>query len=136
MGRRGTKPQPDSLKLLKGTFEPAKGHEPAVRTLEGQPTCPKWLEGEALEIWHEKLAVYARRGQSVVGCEATLAQYCALEAELVDAWRRKLDIPVAKITAHRIYANEFYDTPASQLVTAKRDNGNRFARNGQHVARA
>ena len=134
MARRGTKPQPDALKLLKGTFEAAKAREQVVNPLEGAASAPKWLRGRGLRLWHEKLAVYARRGQSVVGCEGPLAQYCALEAELIEGYRRKAEVPVAKITAHRIYASEFYDTPASQHVPAKREPSNRFARNGHRPA--
>jgi phage terminase small subunit len=134
MARRGTKPQPDALKVIKGTFEAAKSHQPAVKLLEGTPTPPKWLQGRALELWHEKVAIYQRRGQPVVGCEAALAQYCSLENELIDAYTRQLDIPVAKINAHRIYANEFYDTPASQHVPTRQREENRFARNGQRLA--
>jgi len=43
-------------------------------------------------------------------------------------------VPVALINAHRIYANEFYDTPASQqgaLVQSRPTN--RFAQNGQQA---
>jgi len=46
-------------------------------------------------------------------------------------------VPVALINAHRIYANEFYDTPASQQAAGtKKGDANRFAKNGQPPARA
>ena len=134
MARRGTKPQPDAWKVLKGTFEPSRAGEQVVKPLQGEAIAPKWLKGRARRLWDEKLAVYARRGQTVVGCEGALAQYCSLEAELIDGYTRKVEIPVAKVNAFRIFANEFYDTPASQHAPAKRTTNNRFAANGQRPA--
>lgn len=132
MARCGPKPRPDSVKLLKGTFQPSRARAPIVATLVGDVVPPKWLKGEALKVWREKVAIYAHRSQSVVGCEGSLAQYCGLEADLIDSWKRKVDIPVAKINAHRIYASEFYDTPASQQGPRKKDQeGNRFVGNGR-----
>lgn len=135
--RRGPKATPDSLKVLSGTFRQDRSREPAVPVLQGEPTRPKWLKGPALRIWCEKTAIYERRGQSIVGCEGALAQYCAVEADLIHRWRKGQDVPVALINAHRVYANEFYDTPASQQTGGKKTGSeNRFTRNGQPPARA
>ena len=136
MAKRGTKPQSDELKLLKGTFKPYRERGRVVPELEGEPgEPPKWLDGEALEIWQTKVGIYERRGQSIVGCEGALAQYCAAEAKLIGLYKAKVDVPVPLITAHRVYANEFYDTPASQQAAGtKRAPENRFTRNGQQPA--
>lgn len=134
MARRG-KPKrlPEALKLAKGTAKPSRASAPVVPTLEGEPVRPAWLKGGALKVWNERIEIYRQRGQSVRGLEGTLAQYCATEARLIDLWRRRVDIPVTLINQHRIYANDFYDTPASQQQSAVRAKGddNPFARNGQ-----
>jgi hypothetical protein len=135
MARRGSKPDSDAAKILKGTFRADRSHEPSVVVLTGAPIVPGWLIGVALEVWHEKLAIYEARGQEVRGCEAALAQYCAIEADLIDKWQRRVDIPVALLNAHRIYANEFYDTPASQQAGGKKggQEANPFKNNGKRA---
>jgi hypothetical protein len=119
------------MKIVKGTFRKDRAHAPTVPALDGDPRTPKWLKGAARRIWHEKLADYEDRGQSVRGCEGPLAQYCALEADLIDARRRRIPITVALINAHRIYASEFYDTPASHQGPRAKATGNAFDRNGR-----
>lgn len=134
--KRGAKPLPDAMKIVKGTFQPCRSTEPVVQPLNGPVTPPEWVQGKALELWNEKVRIYERRGQSVVGCESALAQYCQVEADLIDRWQRGKDVPVALINSHRIYANEFYDTPASQHAAgAKKAGENRFAANGRPPAR-
>ncbi|TXL75624.1 hypothetical protein FHP25_13290 [Vineibacter terrae] len=81
----------------------------------GDVVKPAWLRGRAAKLWAEKVAIYAARGQSIVGCEAALAQYCSIEAALIEQYRKKNTPPVAQITAFRILAAEFFDTPASQI---------------------
>jgi len=134
--KRGTKPLPAAKKVLRGTFQPCRARAAVVVPVEaplGPP--PAWLKGSALRLWGEKTAIYARRGQSVVGCESALAQYCQVEADLIRRWQHHADIPVALINAHRIYANEFYDTPASQQGAQLHPRAtNRFAQNGRRPA--
>jgi hypothetical protein len=134
MARRGRKPQSDAMKVLKGTFQPGRRRQRTVTDLSGTIVAPKWLKGQALRVWHEKVAVYEQRGQAIRGCEGALAQYCALEADLIDRRKRRTEIPVALISAHRVYANEFYDTPASQQGPAKKDGSGRFSGNGRPPA--
>src|SRR6187402_89487 len=104
MAKRGRKRQSDELKIVKGTFQPCRSSERVVPVIEGAPgEPPAWLEGDAVEIWHTKCEVYAKRGQSIVGCEGALAQYCAAEAKLIGLYKAKVDVPVPLITAHRVY---------------------------------
>ncbi len=102
------------LKVINGTDQPCRKTVQVVQPIDGEPVRPTWLTGPARRIWDTKLGRYEARGQAVAGCEDALAQYCALEAELIALWRKKLAPTVAMVNAHRIYANEFYDTPASQ----------------------
>jgi hypothetical protein len=75
---------------------------------------------------------YRARGQSIVGCESALAQYCALEAALIEQYQKRITPPVAQVNAFRVYAAEFYDTPASQVLPTKTPGkGGKFASNMQ-----
>lgn len=115
----------------RGTAKKTRARRQAVRDIDGAPVMPEWLMGRARQIWKQKVAVYSARGQNVVGCEATLAQYCQLEAKLEQLWGVGTP-PTAMITAHRVYANEFFDTPASKHVSGPgKKSENRFKRNGK-----
>lgn len=115
MARRGPKGKRPELKVVSGTDQPCRRRESVVAPIDGAPIKPSWLKGRAAKLWAEKLAIYAARAQSVVGCESSLAQYCALEASLVEQYRRNETPPMAQVNAYRIFANEFFDTPASQI---------------------
>lgn len=93
---------------------------------------PKWLSAGARRVWDDKVKRYRQRGQNITGCEDSLAQYCSIEAELIDC-RRKKTVPVmAMINAHRVWAAEFFDTPASQVQRQTPGGaGNRFSNNGR-----
>jgi len=122
---------PESVKQARGTAQPCRARRPTVPSLDGDPIRPSWLTARARAIWDEKTAIYAERHQPVRGCEGTLAQYCQLEAELERRWRKGIDIPIAMVTAHRLYAGEFYDTSASRWqAPVGRTADNPFARNG------
>jgi phage terminase small subunit len=119
------------LKVVAGTDQPSRRREKIVETIEGDPTRPVWLKGLAAKIWIEKTQIYATRGQSVVGCEAALAQYCSIEAALIDQYKKKTTPPVAQITAFRMLAAEFFDTPASQIGSPKAKKDGKFSGNGR-----
>lgn len=134
MPRRGhNRALPEALKIAKGTARPSRTTTQAVPSLDGEPVCPSWLKGRARTLFAQKVAIYAQRNQSVVGCEGALAQYCQLEAELERRWKKGADIPMAMINGHRLYASEFYDTSASQQQGPKKADpaSNPFARNGK-----
>lgn len=134
MPRRGhNRALPEALKIAKGTDRPGRKTTQVVPTLEGDLACPSWLKGRARTLWTQKVAIYAQRKQSVVGCEGALAQYCALEAELERRWKKGIEIPMAMINGHRLYASEFYDTSASQQQGPKKadQKDNPFAGNGK-----
>jgi hypothetical protein len=74
------------------------------------------------------------RGENLAGCEGPLAQYCAVEALLVAKWIAGVEPAAGLINTFRIFAGEFHDTPASQLVAGnKADAGNRFTRNAPPI---
>ena len=128
--KRGRKPIPDKLRVVRGgRFRKERVRVPVVPPVPGEPgACPAWLRGVGRKLWHVKLAIYAAREQSVVGCEGALAQYCAIEADLARRWRIGLDVPASMLNAYRIFCSEFFDTPASQIgQAAKPAAANRFA---------
>jgi hypothetical protein len=132
----GPRPKPDHLKLLDGTFRRDRSHPLVVAPLPGEPVKPAWLKGRAAKIWLEKTAVYRRRGQSVAGCEAALAQYCSLEAAMIELYRQKQRPTATDVNTYRTLAREFYDTPASQISKATGapvPNANPFLVRGQQA---
>ncbi|MCO6178817.1 hypothetical protein [Ciceribacter sp. RN22] len=132
MTRSGPKGKPPELKIVSGTDQPCRRREPAVAPIPGEAIKPSWLKGRAAKLWAEKVAIYRARGQAIVGCESALAQYCAIEASLIEQYRKGITPPVAQVNSFRIYAAEFYDTPASQVLPSKTPGrGGKFATNMQ-----
>jgi len=136
MGARGPKPKPEYLKLIEGTARPDRKTEELVPQLEGVPERPKWLTGRARKLWERKVQTYEKRGLNIVGCEDMLAQYCALEAKIIDDYyRRKLIPPASLINALKGLACLFYDAPGVQHDrVGSNPKKNEFANNG-HRAR-
>lgn len=133
MAKPGPKPKSADILAMRATERPDRERATAVQHIDGEPERPSWLKGRARKIWDDKVSKYLARGQSVRGCEDALAQYCALEADLIEQfWRKSLTPPTAMINAHRIYANEFFDTPASQHApSGGKAPSNPFSRNGR-----
>src|SRR5262245_10174396 len=111
---RGKKPEPTALKLARGTLKPHRARPPIVPPIDGVPRPPAWLRGQARRIWDAKIRTFAQRGQSVTGCDAALAIFCRLEADIVACWRRGEHVPCAFLNCYRLYCGEFHLTPASQ----------------------
>jgi hypothetical protein len=86
----------------------------------------------AKRIWDEKVARYKQRGQKVQGFEDALRQYCELEAALNKAFKTQ-QASMAMVNAHRAWASEFFDTPASQKIPVygKQKDSNPFTNNGR-----
>ena len=118
MAKRGTKPKSNIIKMNQGTNQPCRSYDELFETEPDEGVIrPEWLNEDAKEIWDAKVSKYIKRGQSVSGCEDALAQYCALESDLIAKFYKKdITPPMAMVNSIRIWANEFFDTPASQLV--------------------
>lgn len=123
MAKSGGKRLPTELHIVRGTVQPCREGERKVPELEGDLVKPKWLTGLAAKLWKVKVARYVRRKQNLAGCEDALAQYCAIEADLIGLRKAKQPVTIAMINAHRIYANEFFDTPASQWGKVEKPGG-------------
>lgn len=115
MAKPGPKAKSNVIKLNTGTDQPCRLRESLFESEEGEPVRPQWLKGRARKIWVEKVERYSVRGQNVKGFEDALAQYCALEAELINLYKKGITPPMAMVNAYRIWASEFFDTPASNL---------------------
>jgi hypothetical protein len=126
MGKRGPKAIPDEVKQLRGTARPDRAHPRTVPALYSNLRIPSWLGGLALELWHDKTAMYQERGMNVRGCESMLAQYCAYEAMTVECWQdfyawdptseypRPNPPSAAQENTLKNLASQFYETFASQ----------------------
>jgi len=93
---------------------------------------PKGMTPAGKKTWIEKVGSYRRRGQKVDGFQDALRQYCELEAAINKAWKHTTP-PMSMLNAYRLFAAEFYDTPASRKVSVSQSGkgNNRFARNGR-----
>jgi P27 family predicted phage terminase small subunit len=117
MGRRGPRPKPTALKILRGTRRDRVNHaEPALAADAVAP--PSWLDGDSLAHWHRLAPQLLAAGVLRNGdCEA-LARLCWLHTQ----WRkhaqlceRGADIIVMKDEAGKIrYAQV---SPSATLVT-------------------
>lgn len=117
MAKPGRKKESAQVLKMRGTDRADRPREAPCEHLAGPARKPKWLKGLASDIWDEKLENFDERGQSVRGCESMLAQYCSLEAALIENyWTKGEEPPVTMVNAHRIISNEFFDSPASQQV--------------------
>ena len=118
MAKRGPKGSNNIIKMNKGTYQPCRKKE-TVREPVGDNSdlvCPDWLSDDAKKIWEEKLGLYDLAGQNISGYGHTFALYCALEAKIIQCYRDGETPSMAMVNAHRIWAAEFYDTPASSHV--------------------
>lgn len=135
--RRGPKGNSPTTQKAKGETRPSRKVETLFADHASRPDpekipAPDWLNDRAKEIWIDKTNRYRQRNQKIGGFENALAQYCALEADLINLYRKEITPPMAMVNAHRIWAAEFYDTPASQKVPAGGggSNANKFGNNG------
>jgi hypothetical protein len=92
------------------------------------------MTAAAKRIWVTKVDRFKQRGQKVQGFEDSLRQYCELEAALNKAFK-KGDANMAMVNSHRLWAGEFFDTPAAQKVPVygKQKEGNAFGNNGRRA---
>lgn len=143
MAKRGRKPESADVLHLRGTLREdrrRKQRDINPHALEGEPMKPEWLDDEdpiiktASELWDRKVDEYAWRGQPVRGCESTLAQFCCLEATLIENyWKKGQEPPVTMVNSLRLYAAEFFDSPDSMEKAPSRGKApdNPFDQHGQ-----
>jgi hypothetical protein len=118
--RTGPKGKSPQQKLASGFVRPSRGvvslYPDHVNRLDPEVIpAPEDMTEAARVIWDKKVTRYRQRGQKVEGFEDDLQQYCELEAALNKGWRQKA-VTMAMVNAHRIWAAEFFDTPASHRV--------------------
>lgn len=134
-GRRGDSPE---MQQAKGETRPSRAvvslfEDHAARPDPEDIPPPKWLKAAERRIWEEKVNRYRMRGQKVDGFQDALAQYCAIEHDLISRRKKGIDVPTSMLNAYKAFATEFYDTPASHKVpiggSGKKDNP--FANRGK-----
>ena len=136
MAKRGPNGTSNIIKMAKGTVQPCRSKEDIHKSgrTNADLVCPDWLGELAKELWSEKIDIYNASGIDVSNHGPALAQYCALEAEIIMQYKaRNIWVPtgdelepkgpsVSMISAHRIWAAEFFDTPASGHLKTKSGN--------------
>ena len=130
--RRSTKGQPDKVTLLTGNFRPNRSRAENYPDLAGSFIKPGGMTKEADAIWDNKVSRFEERGIPIAGYESTLRIYCELEASINRKQSVSLDVPASFLNAHRGYASEFFETPASNIGPRGSGNkGNTFAGSGK-----
>jgi phage terminase small subunit len=122
VARPGPKGTSNLIKITKGTFQPCRSKD-EVRSpscSNDDLVCPDWLSKEAQKIWDDKVSIYNRAGLNMGDHGHALAQYCALEDALIKIYKEGKVPPMAMVSAHRIWAAEFYDTPAATGVKSEK----------------
>lgn len=123
----GPKPLPPEALKARGTEKPTRQRHSAVPYLDGEIVIPAWVKGRARKLFVERCGVYAKRRQVIKGCEESLAHYCCLLAHIEDCRKKSVPVTAAEMGQLRTWANEFYDTPASQIAKGPPpDKGNPF----------
>ena len=116
MATVGRKNKTEVQKSIEGTTRKDRTVEPIVPHVEGSVYCPLWIQKRVAwkKIWDRKMAVYIKRGQSLVGQEELLCTYVLAIYHMEEILKNGELPSVHFINAFRHLANEFFDTPASQ----------------------
>lgn len=115
MAKPGPKGTTNIIKMNKGTYQPCRNKE-EVREPIGDNSdleCPDWLPDNAKEIWHKKLKKFDESGVNVSIYNDAFAHYCAIDAAIREVYKNGEVPSMAMVSQHRIWAAEFFDTPAS-----------------------
>lgn len=129
--RRGPKAKENVVSM------PGRSRERLADDLSGEPVKPAWLNPLAADVWDAHAAALKARGVALRGHESGLAQWAALEAELIGRRRDGKEVPAALIAQHRVWCCEFFSTPAAARgrVADGPTTENPFARCGRRPLR-
>ena len=91
MGKRGPRPAPTKLKIMRGN--PSKENLKAREKTEPRPAdarldAPELLTGLSLEMWHRRAPQLADMGVLSEVDRDTLARWCLLYDLFVETWRQ------------------------------------------------
>jgi P27 family predicted phage terminase small subunit len=135
VGRRGPRPEPTKLKLLKGNPGKRKisTREPKPAPVDGAPKCPVWMPADGRREWKRVVPELMRLGILSVVDVASLQGYCASYARALEADRhvKRMGLTIATKTgffvqnpavsiarlawqAQRQFAAEFGLTPSAR----------------------
>ena len=133
-GPKGISPE---AQRAHGTVQPCREIVPLYPDHASRPDPdnlppPAGISASAKKVWYAKVSRYRQRGQKVQGFEDALRQYCELEVRLNKMFKSDAPINVSMVNTYRMFAAEFFDTPAAQKVSANgKPAGNAFSRNGR-----
>ncbi len=84
MGRRGPRPQPSALRVIRGrSHHGRRAGEPQPE--RGRPNCPTWLPESAKDEWHRVVPLLDGMGVLTKIDRAALEGYCVSYAKWRDA---------------------------------------------------
>ena len=139
--RSGSKGLSPEQRRAHGTVQPCREivslyPDHASRPDPDELPPPSGMSSPAKKSWIAKVERYRQRGQKVQGFEDALRQYCELEVRLNEMFKVKGGvINVSMVNTYRLFAAEFFDTPAAQKVSSHgKPVENPFARNGRPAA--
>jgi len=118
MAKKGPKGTSNIIKINKGTYQPCRDKE-EMRESVGENVdleCPEWLPERARTIWRVKLENFNQSGLNISIYGDAFAHYCAIDAAIREIYENEDVPPMAMVAQHRIWAAEFFDTPASSHV--------------------
>lgn len=85
MGKRGPKPQPTALKLVRGNPGKRPINEDEPKPDSGIPDCPEWIPDSARESWFQVAPMLHRMGVLTKIDGQALTRYCVLHSRWVAA---------------------------------------------------
>ena len=125
MGKKGPPPLSAAVIEMRGTTRKDRPRNDLGTDPEGyEPRPPTWLDRAAKKIWREKTAEYQRRGQRIQGFESMLAQYCALEADIIASRKAHREVTASTMSQLHRFAVAFYDTPSAAVDAGTGDTAN------------
>jgi len=121
MAKPGPKGTNNVVKINKGTMQPCRSKEDIHKSKGSNDdlVCPDWLGELAKELWAEKIDNYNKNDIDVSNHGHALAHYCALEADIIKIYKKGESPSPSWISQYRIWASEFFDTPASGYLKSK-----------------
>lgn len=130
---RGRRPDPPSVKALRGTLRADRDAQKIeIVVPNSPPVMPEYLSPGAVAVWEENLGRVIAAG--VKECDSDFfARYCELEASLRACWRDGMAPPSSAIgKANEMAIALGIGGPKSRVAKADTSKGNNpFARNGR-----
>lgn len=108
MGKRGFKPAPTRLKVVKGVAESRINRDEPMPSDMGEIVAPEWLDGEPLEIWDYYADDLIDKGCLTAWDVDTFAIFCKAVATYRDCARKLGDQYTAQGAAGGVIKSPYH----------------------------